>query len=92
MDVSAVWKEFFGNWPDGMPRQGTLVTSLGQQIPFSGFLTSETILLIQRKSPDAEGTRQVLLPYQNIDSIKVTEIVKPKVFTANGFEGTLPKK
>lgn len=92
MDASTAWKDFFDNWPDGLPRQGTLVTSLGQNIPFSGFLTSKTMLLVNRRTPDAEGTRQVLILYQNVDSIKLTEIIKPKVFTENGFEGTLPKK
>jgi len=92
VDTFAVWKEWFGNWPDDLARQGVLVTSLGEQIPFSGFLTSETLLLVQRHAPDTVGTRQVLLPYGKIDCVKITDVVKPKVFSSGGFAGTLPKR
>ena len=37
-------------------------------------------------------TRQVLVPYQRIDSLKLTEVVDPKIFAKLGFEGTLPKQ
>ena len=91
MDACTVWKDFFRNWPDNLPREAVVVTTMGEQIPLAGFLTSEKLLLVHRRTPDTVGSRQVLIPYQNIDSVKITSVVKPKVFTAAGFEGTLPK-
>ena len=92
MEASTGWKEFFRNWPDEMPRSGVLVTSFGEQIPFDGFMLTDTLLLIQRKTPDTVGTRQLVLSYQNILALKITDVVKPKVFTAQGFEGRPSKK
>ena len=43
-----------------------LVTSYDDQIPFDGFLTSEDLLLIERRMPDTSGARQVLLSYENM--------------------------
>ncbi len=93
MDVSSRgWRRFFCDWAPGLPRRGILVTLFGEQIPFSGFLTSETLLLVERQTPDAMGARTVLLEYEQVTALKITEVVKPQTFTSMGFEGTLPKK
>lgn len=92
MDSFEQWKTWFRQWPEKMPRQGVLITIQGDQIPFKGFLAGEEMLLVQRSAPDTVGTRQVLLPYQRIDSIKLTEVVDSKIFSKMGFEGTLPKR
>jgi hypothetical protein len=73
-------------------RQGVVATVSGDQIPFSGFLAGETMLMLQRKNPDSMGSRQVLLPYQRIDSLKITEVVDGKVYEKIGFVGSLPKR
>ncbi len=92
MDGFEQWKSWFREWPEKFPRQGVVATVLGDQIPFSGFLAGETMLLLQRKTPDSLGSRQVLLPYQRIDSLKITEVVEGKVFEKIGFVGALPKR
>ncbi len=86
------WKDFFLNWPDGLPPTGVVVCSFGEQIPFAGFLTSQTYLLIERKMPDSLGTRMVVIPYEQIVALKITEVVKTKVFQSVGFSDTAAKK
>ena len=85
-------KNLFFEWPKEMPRQGIVATSQDDQIPFSGFLTHEEVLLLERKTPDAMGARIVFLPYENIASVKVTDVVSPKLFGNLGFTGALKKK
>ena len=92
MDTFEQWKTWFCDWPDKLPRQGVVVTMQGDQIPFSGFLAGETMLLLQRTSPDSMGTRQVLLPYQRIDFLKITDVVDAKIYAKIGFQGSLPKR
>jgi hypothetical protein len=91
MDSHEQWKSWFHGWPAEMPPQGVVVTTLGEQIPFQGFLVSDHAVLLQRRTPDAVGARQVILPYGKIDSLKITDVVSPSVFTAAGFQGALPK-
>lgn len=86
------WKDFFCNWPDELPRRGILVTSFDEQIAFVGFLTSESLLLLERRAPDAVGARTVLLPYDKVTALKIADVVKPKMFVSMGFGGSVPKK
>jgi len=92
MDVTTVWKDFFRNWPADVDRRGILVTSYEEQIPFDGFMTSETMVLLERRAPDTVGARKVLLPFQNIVAIKITDVIKAKSFLASGFEDVRPRK
>jgi len=88
MDVSArSWKGFFCTWPAEIARQGLLVTSFGEQVPFSGFMTGETFLLIERKTPDPSGARAIVLPYDEVVALKITDVLKPKAYRSFGFEG-----
>jgi hypothetical protein len=86
------WKDWFRRWPADLPRSGVVVIISGEQIPFNGFLVGEEMLLLQRNTPDSVGARQVLLPYQQIDFLKITDVVSPKVFSAAGFAGKLSKR
>jgi hypothetical protein len=92
MDPAGVWRDYFLKWPKDMPRRGVLVTNYDEQIPFDGFLTTETLLLVERRTPDTIGARKVILPYANIVAIKLTDVMKAKIFTAAGFVGELPNQ
>ncbi len=81
------WKDFFGNWPQGISRSGILVTAYNEQIPFSGFLTGDSLLLLERRTPDALGARTVVLSYGEVSALKIVEVVKSKVFLSAGFQG-----
>lgn len=91
MNAAIAWKKLFTEWPPEMPARGVLVTSFGEQVPFHGFLIQNELLLIQRKTPDSIGTRQVILPFAEIAALKITDVVKTSLLHDAGFEGTLPK-
>jgi hypothetical protein len=92
MDLAAVWKEYFRNWPADVDRRGILVTNYEEQIPFDGFSTSENMILLERRAPDTVGARKVLLPFQHIVAVKITDVVKSRSFQACGFEEGRPRK
>ena len=85
-------RTLFEKWPEKMPRRGVLVTSFGEQILFSGFLTHPDLLLIQRTTPDSMGARTVLLTYEGVVAVKITDVVETRQFRELGFEGTLSTK
>ncbi len=92
MDADNAWKHCFRNWPAELPKRGVLVTSYDEQIPFDGFLTSEHLLLVERRTPDTSGARQVMLAYQSVVALKITDVVKTKALLPLGFEEPHPSK
>jgi len=82
----------FGQWPDAIARRGIVITSLNDQIPFNGFMTSEHFVVFSRNAPDALGARTVMLPYEMLASIKMTDIVKSTAYQAAGFRGELGRQ
>lgn len=91
MDNAQVWKESFEKWPADVRRRGVLVTSFGEQIPFSEFMTSPAVLLVQRASPDTVGARMVLVSYSDIVGVKITDPLQPNALAAMGFGGGRPR-
>ncbi len=92
METAQVWKSCFAEWPNALPRQGVLVTKLDEQIPFTTFLTSPSMLLLERKNPDTVGTRKVLIPYSEIGMLKIIDVVRMKEFMPLGFTGPALKE
>ncbi|MEE8450594.1 MAG: hypothetical protein V3R99_01735 [Thermoguttaceae bacterium] len=86
------WKAYFSNWPETMAKKGILITNFDEQIPFAGFLASDSFLLLDRQTPDALGARTVILPYGSMTALKLTDVVDQKVFHSIGFEGSLKKR
>lgn len=86
MSVGEGWKACFAAWPDKLPQRGMLVTTFDEQIAFSAFFTGDSILLIERQTPDTVGARKVLVPYENIAAVKIIDVVKTKDLLALGFE------
>ena len=86
-----IWKEYLLQWPAKLPRTGLIISHFGEQIPFVGFMTHDNFLLLQRRAPDSLGARIVILPYDQVAALKLTEVISQHVFTAGGFEGTLAK-
>lgn len=79
------WRDCFRNWPVEVERRGVLVTTFGEQIAFSNFATSDTILMVERPAPDTVGARTVLVDYQQVAAVKITDVVKMKAFQSLGF-------
>jgi hypothetical protein len=89
-DVGEIWRNCFRQWPAEIERRGVLVTSFGEQIVFDGFATSDDLLLVERRTPDTVGARTVLVVYQNIQAVKIVDVVKTKAFHALGFTAPAP--
>ena len=87
----ANWKQFFQEWPAGVPRRGVLLTALNEQVTFVGFLTTDDMVLLHRNTPDNVGARKILLPYSQIAGLKLTDPLGADVFQSAGFAGELPQ-
>jgi len=92
MELDHAWKEMFERWPADVPRRGVLVTSYGEQVLFDGFMTGESFLLINRNAPDTVGARKLIVPYANIVTLKIVDVVKAKALVHLGFEGKLDER
>jgi hypothetical protein len=91
-DAAETWRNCFRQWPMELERRGLLVTSFGEQILFDNFAASDAMLLIERRAPDAVGARMVLVPFQNIQALKIVEVAKLKSFESLGFVIPPPRK
>ena len=89
MDTSESWRSLFENWPDSIPRQGLIVTTFQEAIPFANFLISGGLLLLERETPDSHGTRTVMLPYLAISAVKITNPIELTRFQVMGFQVSL---
>jgi hypothetical protein len=87
--ASEVWRDLFTSWPAAIPRRGVLVSTLNEQIPFKGFLIKGQTLLLERTNPDPVGTRFIVLAFDAIHMLKVTDPLKESVLAAAGYEGKL---
>ena len=72
-----------------MARQGIAITALNDSIPFVGFMATDAFLLLARRAPDSMGARMVIVPFDQLAALKITDVVKASVFESNGFVGTL---
>jgi hypothetical protein len=83
------WQRYFQNWPKEVPPRGIAVTDFGEQVPFDGFLSTDGMVLLERKTPDTIGARKVLLAYENIVAIKFVDVIRGKAFESAGFLGKI---
>lgn len=86
MDAAKNWQTLFSNWPADMPRQGLVITTFNESIPFVDFLVSEGIVIIQRDKPDSLGARKALIAYSAIAAVKMTDPGELDVYTKMGFQ------
>lgn len=86
------WKTFFAQWPKDLPHRGVLITVLNDQVPFRAFMISDDMILLERNNPDPIGARIVLVPFDQISTLKITDVVREPVFAASGFIGKLSGK
>lgn len=89
MQSSESWQSLFENWPDSMPREGMLVTTFQETIPFVNFLISGGMVLVERDKPDTTGARKVLIPYQSIAALKIASPMELSRFQVMGFQAPL---
>ncbi len=84
-DATESWRQCFLKWPDDLPRRGVLVATFDEQIPFVNFFASDQMLLVERRTPDTVGARMVIVPYQNVAALKITDVIKAKAFSHLNF-------
>lgn len=86
-----IWREVFTNWPTALPRRGLVVSTLNESIPFKSFLLKGDSLLLERTNPDAAGARFIVLTFDGIHMLKITEPLKESVLNSAGYVGQLAK-
>jgi hypothetical protein len=86
MHAAEGWRSLFENWPETIPHQGLVVTNFGEQIPFVDFLISGSVLLLERNIPDSYGARKVMLAYDAISAVKITDPIDLARFQVMGFQ------
>ncbi len=86
METAESWRALFENWPESVPRQGLVVTTFQETIPFTAFLISGGIVLLERDKPDTFGARKVLVAYDSISAVKITSPMELARFQAMGFQ------
>lgn len=85
MQSAMYWQTFFENWPASFPRQGIVITTQPDTIPFVAFMLSDGLLLLERDKPDSHGARKVILSYEAIAGLKMTTTAPFEEFTQLGF-------
>jgi hypothetical protein len=89
MSEAFSYRELFLRWPASIQRRGILTTNINESIPFRGFMTAGSMLLLERTNPDQLGARFIYLEYSVINSVKLIDPLKTVNFTDLGFEGKL---
>jgi hypothetical protein len=89
METAEAWRSLFENWPEAIPRQGMIVTSFQETIPFVNFLVSAGILLVERDKPDTYGSRKVFVTYKDISALKLPTPMELARFQVMGFQGPM---
>ena len=89
MEMAESCRSFFESWPETIPREGLLVTIFNETIPFTGFLLSGGLVLVERDRPDTFGARKVIVSYAAISAIKMTSPMELARFQVMGFQAPL---
>ena len=63
-----------------------LVTTFQETSPFVDFMISGGIVLLERDKPDSIGGRKVMLAYDSISAVKITEVIELPRFQVMGFQ------
>ncbi len=85
MNSGEHWRAVFENWPESIPREG-LIVAFQEHIPFSNFLISGGVLLVERDKPDSYGARKVMIAYDAISAVKITNTLELARYQALGFQ------
>ncbi len=73
-------------WPVSIQRKGIMITSFGESVPFTDYMLSGNLVLIDRGVPDTAGARRVIVTIDAIVGIKITDPIEMARFTAMGFQ------
>ncbi|MCA8991248.1 MAG: hypothetical protein KDA69_07520 [Planctomycetaceae bacterium] len=85
MDTTQAWRSFFENWPSELPQNGIIITTFQESIPFVRFLIGEGTIAIERDRPDTIGARKVIIGFNAISAVKMTDTDDFSRFLQMGF-------
>ncbi|KAA0137375.1 hypothetical protein [Gimesia chilikensis] len=86
MQSAEGWRSILENWPEVIPKRGIIVTNYQESIPFQNFLLSTGVVLLERDKPDSLGARKVMLSYEAISAIKLTDTMELARYQVMGFQ------
>ncbi len=86
MESAIHWETLLRRWPQEVPRRGILVTTNHENIPFVNFMLATGIVLLERDKPDTLGARKVMLSFEAIAGIKLTDTMDLDAYTVFGFQ------
>ncbi len=86
MEKILAWKMLFQRWPVTIPKVGIVVTSVNEPIAFSSFQVAEQMVLLERDRPDTTGARSIIVPWQEIVTVKLTSPIESSQFKDMGFK------
>jgi hypothetical protein len=86
MSAGTEWRTLFEQWPTSLPRQGIIVTVFQETMPFTDFRISTGLLLIERDRPDSHGGRKVMMSFDSIAAMKLTDPGDLSRYQSLGFE------
>jgi hypothetical protein len=86
------WKSFFTEWPAEFPRNGIVISTLNEAMPFKNFWLKDDMLLLERTNPDALGGRFLILGFEVINSIKLISPLNQAAIDRSGFAASSPEK
>jgi len=86
LNTGEYWRALFENWPSSVPRRGMVITTFNESIAFINYMMSGGILLLERDRPDTVGARKVMIAYDAISAVKITDVVELANFQALGFQ------
>ena len=73
----------------GHSASGLIVSTLNEPIPFKSFLLKGETVLLERAIPDPMGTRFIVLAFEAIHMLKLTDPLERSGFHDAGLWGTL---
>ncbi|MFK7736985.1 MAG: hypothetical protein AB8B50_13200 [Pirellulaceae bacterium] len=86
MESSQNWCAIFKNWPEGIDKNGTLVTKFGESVPFCSFMLAEGLVLLERNTPDPAGARKAVVGLDSIAVVKINSPLPMPEFQPMGFQ------
>jgi hypothetical protein len=63
-----------------------LITTFNESVAFVNYMMSGGILLLERDRPDTVGARKVMVAYDAIAAVKITDVVDLAKFQELGFQ------
>ena len=90
-EISEIWRDAFATWPTNFRRKGVVVPVGSEAIPFCDFVMTESMVVLERATPDNAGARRVAIPFDRIHNLKYTEPLKTDQFLKAGFVKAMPK-